>query len=90
MKHKESLEKILGREWGWHKSRVGFAACLMLSLVQQKTVNLVHLSLGFGSTAQASSTYRRIQRFFQGFAFSQTQVSLLILKLLPAPPIPSA
>jgi hypothetical protein len=86
MQHKESLEKILGREWGWHKSRLGFASCLILSLVQQKTVNLVNLSLGFGSTAQASSSYRRIQRFFQGFSFSQTQISLLILKLLPEPP----
>lgn len=86
MQHKESLEKILGSQWRWHKSRLGFAACLVLSLVQQKTVNMVSLSLGFGSNAQATSSYRRIQRFFQGFTFSQTQVSLLILNLLPAPP----
>jgi Transposase DDE domain len=86
MQHKESLEKILGSQWQWHKRRIEFAACLMLSLVQQKTVNMVSLSLAFGSKAQASSSYRRMQRFFQGFEFSQTQVSLLILKLLPAPP----
>jgi Transposase DDE domain len=86
MQHKESLEKILEKHWGWHKSRLGFAACLVLSLVQQKTVNFVSLSLAFGSEAKAASSYRRIQRFFQGFEFSQTQVSQLILKLLPAPP----
>lgn len=86
MQHKESLEKILGSQWGWHKSRLGFAACLVLSLVQQKTVNMVSLSLAFGSEAKAPSSYRRIQGFFQGFTFRQTQVSLLILNLLPAPP----
>jgi hypothetical protein len=86
MQHKESLEKILEKHWGWHKSRLGFAACLVLSLIQQKTVNFVSLSLAFGSEAKAASSYRRIQRFFQGFDFSQRQVSQLILKLLPAPP----
>lgn len=86
MKHKESLEEILEKHWGWHKSRLGFAACLLLSLVQQKTVNFVSLSLAFGSEAKAASRYRRIQRFFQGFEFSQRQVSVVILKLLPAPP----
>ena len=86
MKHKESLEEILGSHWDWHKSRLGFAACLLLSLVQQKTVNFVSLSLAFGSEAKATSRYRRIQRFFQGFEFRQTQVSQLMLKLLPAPP----
>jgi hypothetical protein len=86
MQHKEKLEEILGSHWKWHKSRIGFAARLMLSLVQQKTVNWVSLSLAFGSKAQAESSYRRIQRFFQKFEFSQSQVSLLILKLLPKPP----
>jgi hypothetical protein len=58
----------------------------MLSLVPQKAVNWVSLSLAFGSKAQARSSYRRIQRFFQKFEFSQSQVSLLLLTLLPEPP----
>jgi hypothetical protein len=86
MKHKELLEQFLGGQLGWHKSRIGFAACFLLSLVQQKTVNLVSLSLAFCSEAQAESSYRRIQRFFQGFSFKQVEVSKLLVALLPAPP----
>jgi hypothetical protein len=86
MKHKEKLARSLGVELGWHKSRVEFMACFLLSLIQQKTVNLVSISQGFCSEAQAESSYRRIQRFFEGFEFKQEQVSQIILKLLPEPP----
>jgi hypothetical protein len=86
MKHKEKLSVCLGRELQWHKSRIEFIACFLLSLIQQKTVNLVSLSQGFASKAQAESSYRRIQRFFEGFVFKQEQISQLILKLLPEPP----
>ena len=86
MKHKEKLATCLGRELLWHKSRIEFMACFLLSLVQQKTVNLVSISQGFCSEAQAESSYRRIQRFFEGFVFRQEQVSQMILRLLPKPP----
>jgi hypothetical protein len=86
MKHKEKLSACLGRELQWHKSRIEFVACFLLSLIQQKTVNLVSISQGFCSEAQAESSYRRIQRFFEGFVFKQAQVSQIILKLLPEGP----
>jgi hypothetical protein len=86
MKHKESLQELLGGQLGWHQSRLAFVACFVLSLVQQKTVNLVNLSLAFCSKSQPESSYRRIQRFFQSFCFEQVQVSSLIVKLLPKPP----
>jgi hypothetical protein len=86
MKHKEKLAACLGRELRWHKSRIEFMACFLLSLIQQKTVNLVSISQGFCSEAQAESSYRRIQRFFEGFVFCQEQVSQLIVKRLPAGP----
>lgn len=86
MKHKEKLEKYLGGQLGWHKSRIVFVSCFILSLIQQKTVNLVGISQAFCSEAQAESSYRRIQRFFQRFFFGQEQVSQIIIKLLPKPP----
>jgi hypothetical protein len=86
MKHKEKLTVCLGKELQWHKSRIDFMVCFLLSLIQQKTVNLVSISQGFCSEAQAESSYRRIQRFFEQFVFQQEQVSQIILKLLPKPP----
>jgi hypothetical protein len=76
MKHKEKLEACLGKQLPWHKSRITFVASFLLSLIQQKTVNLVSISQGFASQAQAESSYRRIQRFFQGFVFRQEAFSL--------------
>jgi hypothetical protein len=73
MKHKEKLEKYLGRELPWHKSRSEFLACFLLSLIQQKTVNWVSISQGFASTAQAESSYRRIQRFFKDLCSDQSK-----------------
>lgn len=86
MKHKEKLEACLGKQLPWHKSRIAFVASFLLSLIQQKTVNLVSISQGFASQAQAESSYRRIQRFFQGFVFRQEAFSGLVIGLLPEPP----
>jgi hypothetical protein len=86
MKHKEKLEACLVQHLPWHKSRIEFLACFLLSLIQQKTVNLVGISQGFASKAQAESSYRRIQRFFEGFMFEQEVVSQLIVSLLPKAP----
>jgi Transposase DDE domain len=86
MKHKEKLEEILGGQLCWHKSRVIFTTCFILSLIQQKTVNLVSISQAFYSKAEPESSYRRIQRFFKGFRFKQDQVSQVVIGLLPKPP----
>jgi hypothetical protein len=83
MKHKEKLETCLVQHLPWHKSRIKFLACFLLSLIQQKTVNLVGISQGFASKAQAESSYRRIQRFFEGFMFEQEVFSHLMVSLLP-------
>ena len=86
MKHKEKLEACLGKQLPWHKSRIEFVACFLLSLIQQKTVNLVSISQGFASAAQAESSYRRIQRFFEGYRFQPAMFSVMIIALLPEPP----
>jgi hypothetical protein len=86
MKHKEKLREMLGGMLSWHGSRIEFVACFLLGLIQQKSVNWVNLSLAFVSEAQAESSYRRIQRFFQTFSFEQGDISQVLLKLLPPPP----
>lgn len=86
MKHKEKLEVCLVQHLPWHKSRVEFVACFLLSLIQQKTVNLVSISQGFASQAKAESSYRRIQRFFEGYEVKPELFSTMIIRLLPEPP----
>jgi len=86
MKHKEKLREMLEGQLEWHGSRIDFLACFLLGLIQQKSVNWVNVSLAFASDAQAESSYRRIQRFFQRFSFEQSELSHLLIKLLPPPP----
>lgn len=47
------------------KSRLTTLAWLVLGLVNARTVNLSHVASQFGGRAQVSSSYRRLQRFFQ-------------------------
>lgn len=59
---------------------------LLLALIQEKTVNLVNLSLRFESQVEAESNYRRIKRFFTEVKLDEHALAKLILSFLPAPP----
>ena len=59
---------------------------LILALIQEKTVNLVTLSLSFQGKAEAESQYRRLKRFFTEVKLDEQIIGQLILKFLPAPP----
>ena len=59
---------------------------LLIALVQEKTVNLVSLSLAFQGVTQPESSYRRIKRFFSEIRLDKVKVARLILALLPPPP----
>lgn len=58
--------------------------CLFIdALCKVKSVNFVKLSAGFATTADASSNYRRIQRFMALADLSMVWVAKLIFGLLP-------
>ena len=67
MKHVNGLIESLNGSLGWNKSRINCFAKMLLSLIAVKTVNLQEIALGFSSTAQISSRYRRLQKFFAYF-----------------------
>ena len=69
-----------------HKARLRFMSMLLLVLIQEKTVNLVDLSLAFQGLAKPESNYRRLKRFFTEVRLDQTAISKLILSLLPSAP----
>jgi hypothetical protein len=58
--------------------------CLFISaLCKVKSVNFSKLSAGFDTTASGSSSYRRIQRFFEQVNFPVEFVAKFIFNLLP-------
>lgn len=59
---------------------------LLLVVIQEKTVNLVSLSLAFQGAARPESSYRRIKRFFTEIRLDKVKVAQLVLSLLPPPP----
>ena len=67
-------------------ARLTCLSMLLLALVQEKTVNLVSLSLAFQGVAQPESSYRRIKRLFTEIRLDKVKVARLILNLLPPPP----
>ncbi len=47
------------------QSRVQTLSWLIIGLINARTVNLSHVASQFAGAAQVSSSYRRLQRFFQ-------------------------
>ena len=57
----------------------------MLALLKVKTVNLSELCLGFGGRALAQSSYKRLQRFFRGFALDQAHLAGVVVRWMQIP-----
>lgn len=58
----------------------------MIALFQVQTVNLAKIASVFGGTAKIASNYKKLQRFFRFFSFSQAEVARLVLRLLKIEP----
>lgn len=80
------LNELFSDQTDWHLSHVKCAVLLIISLIKVQSVSFVKLAEGFESQCSYDSSYRRIQRFFASFEFSQVIVSRIIFKLLPSKP----
>ncbi len=69
-----------------NRARLKCLSTLVLVLIQEKSVNLVSLSLAFQGHAKPESSYRRIKRFFSEVSLDKEGVARLVLSLLPPPP----
>ena len=65
----------------WHKSHLDVLSILIVAIIKRRTVNWTELATTFPGTAETSSCYRRIQRFFKGLAFDEEKVTQLIAHL---------
>ena len=65
----------------WNKSHLDVLSILIVAIIKRRTVNWTELATTFPGTAQTSSCYRRIQRFFKGVAFDEETFAQLIARL---------
>lgn len=80
-----TLLNILQKEFGGklNLARIKFLALMLKALCKVQTVNFERLAIGFDSSAQCSSSLRRIQRFVAGFNLCEDLIAKFIFKLLP-------
>ena len=84
--HKTRLKETLAAKLPMNGARLKCLSTLLLVLVQEKSINLVSLSLAFQGAAQPESSYRRLKRFFAEVRLDKLKVAQLILSFLPPPP----
>lgn len=76
---------VLAGKLSWNKARLDCFALFIASVLLQRTVNLVLLSVCSHRKGQTLSAYRRFQRFLSGFDLPMPDVGKFILGLLPKP-----
>lgn len=64
-------------------ARIKFLSLFIMALCKVQTVNFDKLSTAFNSTAKASSSHRRIQRFIGLYSLCPDLIARLIFSLLP-------
>jgi hypothetical protein len=80
------LTRVLSDRLGWNRARMKLMARLMRALPIQTTTNLAQLAQVMKPQVDTGSTYRRIQRFFAGFAFGYEALGRFLLDLVPSDP----
>lgn len=77
------LHTVLQDHLHWNRARIGFIVVFVMALMKVTTVNLTKVANALSGTARKQSNYRRIQRFFSGFAFDYNAWSEMMLRLVP-------
>jgi hypothetical protein len=78
----DTLVSTLSSHLDLSKSRLTTMAWLVLGMVNARTVNLSHIASQFSGPAQVSSSYRRLQRFFQFVALDGDWLARCVVKML--------
>ncbi len=64
------------------ESRLPTLSWLIIGLINARTVNLSHVAGQFAGAAQLSSSYRRVQRFFQPVQLAGDWLAVAVVKLM--------
>ena len=68
------------------KSRLQTLSWLIIGVINARTVNLSHVASQFAGDAQISSSYRRLQRFFQYVRLEGDWLAVAVVKLMKIRP----
>lgn len=85
MKQINLLRNTLRPLLGWHGARLNFLALFLIAILRVKTINLTEVATGFRNTAQQSSNYKRLQRFFQDYDLEYSVIAKAIITLMELP-----
>ena len=80
------LTSVLSTRLGWNRARLKLVARLVRAALKLTTTNLAELAVAMKPQVKTASTYRRIHRFFAGFAFDYAEFGGLLLRLVPTDP----
>ncbi len=75
------LKQILSDNLPGNKARIDCLARMLLALFSVRTVNLSEVATAFGSEAEISSRYKRLQRFFGQFKVDYVCLARWVFKL---------
>lgn len=75
----------LCRDLPWNKARISCLALMLVSILRNRTVNLVKLSSEASGGTGSASLYRRLQNFFLHFAMPLEDIGKLVLSRVPKP-----
>ena len=78
----DALTRTLSAHLDLGKSRLLTLSWLIIGLVNARTVNLSHLAAQCPGDAKVSSSYRRLQRFFQLITLDGDWLAKAVIKLL--------
>lgn len=67
----------------WTGARLSLIAHFIISVIKLHSVNLVRLANAFETDVEASSNYKRLQRFFRFFEMDFDAIAKLIARWLP-------
>ena len=79
------IHQTLHQHFGWHGARLRFLTLFLIALFRVRTVNFSDLSIAMPSKAQASSRYKRLQRFFSGFELDYGDWAKGMMNLMAIP-----
>lgn len=80
-----NLTKRLRSTFSWKNARLECLGTLIISILRNRTVNLVKLSAEAPSELKAESLYRRFQNFFLRFDMPLHDIGRFVLSKLPKP-----
>jgi len=82
-KHIELLKDKLYEFYPANKCRIDLIALFIIALIQICTINLTKIAASFPGETKIDSHYRRLQRFFATFRFSERIIVNLIVSFIP-------